>query len=187
MAIAIIAVAIAATETYANVQWFAGVNDLDLRVGSLTFRFDVLPTSDSFVTVNASLSNPSGTSNLVLRAATYVVFVDPANFSAQGSSEVGVHTRDFNVSSGRVPTQGILDLSYTFILFPDLTSSPQSILQSYVNSHNQTGLITYVQITLYFLSSYGRLGNNYCYALPSNTIQICPEPRSPVTGKAPGG
>jgi len=82
-----------------------------------------------------------------------------------------------------IPSGKSLNLTNTVHLLGDVVVP----LQRFLNDHNQTDLVTYVGMTLYFSSVYGLFSNDYCYVLPRNVVAVCPAVRALVSGRFGGG
>jgi len=176
--IALTAVGFATVETYGNVQWFSALDNLDIRIVNVSFHLDGHPLGYPFLAVNASVKDPTGFKNLMLLDVVYTVYVNSAseNFSVQSSPEIG---QKDNTIHRAVPSEGSLNLTFAFGLLPGVAVPPQSDpLQSFLNRHEQTDLVTYVELTLYFNSAYGHFSNDYCYNMLTNAFGVCPPARN---------
>lgn len=179
VAIALAAVGLAATETYASVQWYTTASGLELHVSNAIFHPENNTQRAPYVAILASVYNPAGYDQLFLSDSNYGVWVNSTgeafNPPSTGSTEVGLGNSPIQHI---IPGGGTLNISYDLPMIPSIVVP----LHIFLNGHNRTDLVTYVGVTLYFQSTFGRFSVPYCYLLPSNVFTDCPPPIEGVKG-----
>jgi len=176
LTIGLLATALAAAQTYGNVQWFSTAYNLELRIDYVAFRFNTIgPAGVPYGIVTAHLYNPGGFDGLNVFYAGYTIYVNSTSkpFLVQGSTEVGTGSTRLQQA---VPSHGNLNVTSTF----DLLNDTLSQLVPFVNTHNQTDLQVYVGAEIHLQSAYGPYIVPYCYQLPANIQVTCPAVRIPT-------
>lgn len=182
VALAVFATGLAVFETNGSIQWYGALDNLDMHVSSVAFHLDGQPLGHPYLIVAATVNNPGTYGGLRLTQIGYNVFVDSSNesFIVQDSSAVAQTVIPYQ---GMIPAQGSLNVTNGLTPITDVVSQ----LQPFLDRHNQTDLIEYVGLNLYFHSVYGNLSVPFCYRLPENRLTICPAPRGPSGMGRPGG
>ncbi len=181
VAIALVVVGQAALQTQSNVQWFSSTANLTVYIENVTFHLDTTALGYAFVTVRASVDNPGDFNGLRVTDANYAVFVNSTSqsFSVQGSTIIGMS--DFTIQK-TVPSRRSLNITVPLPLLSDVVSP----LKTFISTH-QADLVTFVGVTLFLDSSYGRLSIPYCYEIPGPVFAVCPPARPPPRGGFGGG
>jgi len=172
--IALLAAGLVAFEANGLIQWYSTLNNINLRVSNVQFHLDGQPLGFPYLIVAATVFGPERYNDLTLSQLGFNVFVDSTNesFAVQDSSAVA---QTVFVTQDRIPLGDSLNITTAVGLISDVITP----LHDYLDRHNQTNLVTFVGVTLYFRSVYGSLSIPYCYQLPGNILTQCPPPRGP--------
>ena len=183
VAIALLAVVIVSAETYRNTLWFSAVNSLYLKTANPTFHFENQSLGYPFVRITATLQNPTRFNGIQVNYIVYQLFVDSSSHNEsflirapdvkgqlsvpEASSEIGVY--GFAVQQSVLPMKS-LNITANVPLLADAVDP----LKSFIQTHNQSNMATYVEARVYMNSVYGAFVNDLCYEEPSNVSTVCP-------------
>src|SRR5881296_1033258 len=175
--IAVGMIGIASAQTNNNVVWFSSVGNLDLQVQKLTIQTDNGTLGYPHVIIAASIYNPSQYGGLFITDANYEVFVNSTSVaftSPLHSEEVAIQDRQILANA---PARASLNITFVFAL----VAAAVPALRDFLSVHNSTSdLVTYVGVTIYLKSSYGRFSLPYCYLQPGNILTSCPPTAMPM-------
>jgi len=181
--VALSAIGVATFETNHNIQWFSAVDSLDVK-SSPTYHFENQSLGYPFVKVTATLTNPTQFKGIFVTFVVYNVFVDSISrnesFKVKGSSQIG--SLGFAVDQAVLPMKS-LNITGNVPLLSDVVDP----LKSFIQTYNQTGMVTYVQTSVYMTSVYGAFVNDFCIEYPASTSTACPGIRPTPNFKSPGG
>ena len=178
MGIALFAVGVVSAQTVNSVEWFNSVGRLDLQVSQPNFHLDNGTLGYPYVVVPASVQNPSSYGGLYLTGANFGVFVNSTTEAfyplVTRSEEVALSYKEVQ---NNVPAGSGLNLTFAVPIITSIVTP----LHDFLNNHNSTSgtLITWIQVTLYFRSTYGPFNVGYCYQQPGNVSTICPSQVAP--------
>ena len=156
-----------------------------MHVSSVPIHVSGIPLGYPYVIVQATVQNPSTFNGLHLKNVNYLVFVNSTsqafNPPATGSTQIASFSSQVEKS---IPPVNNMNITYAFQINPVIVSP----LQTFLETHNSTtDLVTYVSVTLYFLSSVGTYTIPFCYQLPQNVFTICPPTLTAVSRGPSGG
>jgi len=176
IAMALVAQAAAATQTYVN--WFETLSLLAVELDHVV----ILSYDSSFeAIVVATLRNPTDFGKVMIQSVTYRVFLNSTtqNFFVSAEFQLESEAGEFGYKTGSyngmfIPARDSLNMTLTVQAHEDVVTS----LRSFLDAHTVEDLRFFVSMTMAVRSYYGYLTIPSCQKLPGREHTICPTPRS---------
>ena len=176
--IAIIIVSEVSAATFQYVQWFDGMNGLQVSVNGFRFIYGNGSASDPFrALINATVSNPTSFAGIRLKTIYYSVFLNSTTeqWVFRDSPQFSLRSYTYGKT---IAQRTVLNITYAPQVDTEVASSARAFLDAHPND-----LIPVVGITLVLASSFGTITVPYCFQMPTSQRTICPPTRSPLPSR----